>query len=58
MDLNPSDPRYGESAEVFADIFLSLGFAWGKKFPAPDPMHFEIEKFLSYEEVREILDKG
>ncbi|WP_124351789.1 M15 family metallopeptidase [Pseudomonas chlororaphis] len=49
IDLNEEDPGYGDSVAPLAPIFQSLGFTWGKSFN--DPMHFEVNRFLSQEEL-------
>lgn len=49
IDLNEDDPGFGDSVAPLAPIFQSLGFTWGKAFN--DPMHFEVNRFLSKEEI-------
>ena len=49
IDLNEDDPGFGASVAPVAPAFEALGFIWGKKFN--DPMHFEVERFLSPAEV-------
>ncbi|MBB4820576.1 hypothetical protein HNP29_003971 [Pseudomonas alcaligenes] len=49
IDLNEDDPGFGDSVAPLAPIFQSLGFTWGKAFS--DPMHFEVNRFLSKEEI-------
>lgn len=48
IDLNEDDPGFGDSVAPVAPIFQSFGFRWGKAFN--DPMHFEVNRFLSSEE--------
>ncbi|WP_247258204.1 M15 family metallopeptidase [Pseudomonas moorei] len=49
IDLNEDDPGFGDSVAPLAATFESMGFTWGKAFN--DPMHFEVNRFLSQDEV-------
>ncbi len=49
IDLNENDEGFGASVAPVAPVFEAFGFRWGKAFN--DPMHFEVKKFLSHEEV-------
>ena len=49
IDLNESDPGFGDSVAPVAPVFEAFGFRWGKVFN--DPMHFEVKSFLSSDEV-------
>lgn len=51
IDLNENDPGFGDSVAPVAHIFQRFGFIWGKAFN--DPMHFELNKFLTATEVTE-----
>lgn len=55
IDLNEDDPGFGDSVAPLAPIFESMGFTWGKAFN--DPMHFEVNRFLSQEELDTFLDQ-
>ena len=44
IDMNESDPGFGDSIAPIAPIFQALGFTWGKAFN--DPMHFEVTRLL------------
>lgn len=44
IDLNESDPGYGDSVAPVAPILQQFGFKWGKAFN--DPMHFQVNRFL------------
>lgn len=47
LDINQDDGINGLSSAPLAPIFQYYGFTWGKTFSmAPDPMHFEVKKFL------------
>jgi len=49
IDLNEDDPGFGDSVAPVAPVFQAFGFTWGKAFN--DPMHFEVNRFLSSDEV-------
>ncbi len=49
IDLNEDDPGFRDSVAPVAPIFQLLGFTWGKAFN--DPMHFEVNRFLSQNEL-------
>jgi hypothetical protein len=49
IDLNESDPGFGDSVAPVAPLFEKYGFHWGKSFN--DPMHFEVQRFLRPDEL-------
>ncbi|CAD6547832.1 M15 family metallopeptidase [Paraburkholderia sabiae] len=49
IDLNEGDPGFGDSVAPVAPVFEKYGFMWGKSFN--DPMHFEIQRFLTPKEL-------
>lgn len=55
IDLNEDDPGFGDSVAPLAPIFEFMGFTWGKTFN--DPMHFEVNRFLSQEELDTFLNQ-
>lgn len=55
IDLNEDDPGFGDSVAPLAPIFESMGFTWGKSFN--DPMHFEVNRFLTQDELDIFIDQ-
>lgn len=54
IDLNEDDPGFGDSVAPVAPVFEAFGFIWGKSFN--DPMHFEVGRFLSPDEIGGRID--
>ena len=54
IDLNEDDPGFGDSVAPVAPVFEAFGFLWGKSFN--DPMHFEVQRFMSTEEIGARVD--
>lgn len=52
FDINSEDPGNGASVAAVAPVFERYGFKWGKAFN--DPMHFEVERFMTPEEIAAI----
>lgn len=46
IDFNSDDGMNGASVAPIAPIMMEYGFTWGNVWKRPDPMHFEVNRFI------------